>query len=356
MTHRKYTMLFIALWTSLLLTNFIIWKTCTERLLSNRYEGGDMTRVGYIIGSKLIRKTFIDLPKRHIEITNFRGQKIDVLTIGDSFSAGGGFGRNSYYQDYIASKNGLTVLNAGPYPTDDLFGYFQPLSTLSVLYNSGYLDIIKPRYVLIESISRYAIKRFAKPFDFSRTDSLENVRAHYGKTSESKKAPSVFFFNNGNFKFIKNSILYRFSDTAFTNIVHVKELKAPLFSVNNSTSLLFFHEDLMYMQEVNKESIKLLNDNFNRAADLLEKKGIRLIFMPIVDKYDLYSDYIINNPYPKNIFFEELRKLPKKYKFIDTKELLSESLKNGEKDVYFPDDSHWNWKASKLIFESVEFD
>lgn len=356
MTHRKLTIWFVCVLAGFVLLHFAVWKLFTEDILSNRYEGGDLVRVGYISGSKIMEKTHVDLPKKHIEMSDYRGQKIDVLTIGDSFSAGGGFRRNSYYQDYIATRNNFTVLNAGPYPTDDLFAFFQPLSTLSVLYNSGYLDVIKPRYILIESVARYSVHRFAKPLNFSRQDSLEKVMSFYNKKYDSHKAPDVFFFNNGNLKFVLNRILYRFSDSAFSNMIHVKKLNQPLFSVENSDSILFLHEDIKYIKEVNLQSVAQLNDNFNRIAELLERKGIKLIFMPIVDKYDLYSNYMVDNSYPSNTFFETLRKLPRNYTLIDTKEILSNCLKRGEKDLYYPDDSHWNWKASKSIFETVEFD
>jgi len=356
MTHRKLTIWLIAVLTGFVLMHYAIWILFTEDILSNRHEGGDLARVGYITGSKKFENTFVDLPKRHIDMSQYRGQKIDVMTIGDSFSAGGGFRRNSFYQDYIATINNFTVLNVGPYPTDDKFAFFQPLSTLAILCNSGYLDVIKPRYILVESVARYSIRRFAKTFDFARRDSLENVIAFYnGYHLPHYKAPDVFFFNNGNHKFVLNNILYRFSDHAFSNVIHIKKLNQPLFSVENSDSLIFLHEDLKYMKEVNRQSIMQLNDNLNTMAAILEKKGIKLLFMPIVDKYDLYSDFIVDNPYPKNSYFDELRKLPRKYTLIDTKKILSGRLKQGEKDIFFPDDSHWSWKASKYIFETVTF-
>ena len=289
-------------------------------------------------------------------MADYRGQKIDVLTIGDSFSAGGGFGRNPYYQDYLATIHDFTVCNVGPFPTDDLYMFFQPLSTLEVLYNSGYLDVIKPRYVLIESVVRYSIRRFSKPFTFSRTEALEKVRAHYDKRFTLTEAPGTFFINSGNFKFVLNSLLYRYSDNAFADTIHVRKLIQPFFSVDNADTLLFLHEDIKYLKEVNQQSMALLNDNFNRIADLLRKKGIQLLYMPIVDKYDLYRDYLVTNPYPGNRYFELLRKMPRRYTLIDTKEILSKSLRNGEIDVYFPDDSHWNWKAAQTVFENVVFD
>ena len=87
----------------------------------------------------------------------------------------------------------------------------------------------------------------------------------------------------------------------------------------------------------------------------MRAKGISLYFMPCVDKYTLYNDYIPDNPYPRSILFEVLRELPRNYELIDSKKILREALANGEKDVFYSDDTHWSRKASKRIFERVEF-
>ena len=55
------------------------------------------------------------------------------------------------------------------------------------------------------------------------------------------------------------------------------------------------------------------------------------------------------------MFFELLREQPKEYVFVDTKKLLTEEVNKGEKDVYYADDTHWSWKASKKIAESMKF-
>jgi hypothetical protein len=339
-----------------LLFNVIVWKCWTEELLTKKYDGGDLVRTGYVHGSREYRKTRFDLPRRHLEMSRFNGQDIDVLTIGDSFSYGGGEGRNCYYQDYIASLGNLSVLNVFPYPTDDRFVGFSPLSTLAVLYNSGYLDRIRPRVVLIQSVERYCLIRFAKPLDFTRTDTLENVADFYQKDHGSLlyRLPDIGFLNEGNFKFVYASMLYRFRDTV-NEKVYLRDLSRPFFSVPNDRKLLFLGEDIRNIPFANRDTVGRLNDTFNQVADILAAKGIRLYFMPVVDKYDLYSEYLVGNPYPASVFFEELRKLPKKYTLIDTKAILRAEVDKGEKDVFHADDTHWSCKASRKIFETVRF-
>jgi hypothetical protein len=77
--------------------------------------------------------------------------------------------------------------------------------------------------------------------------------------------------------------------------------------------------------------------------------------MPIVDKYNLYSDYIVGNSYPRSVFFEKLRKQSRRYELIDTKAILEPDVRAGERDIYYSDDTHWGWKASDSIFRTVRF-
>lgn len=163
------------------------------------------------------------------------------------------------------------------------------------------------------------------------------------------------FLNAGNFKFIFNGILYRFSDNAFFSSVYIRDLDAPFFSVKNDRRLLFYRDDIKSIPNATKQNIRSLNDNINNVADLLRRKGITLYFMPAADKYNMYSDHIVANPYPKSVFFELLREMPKRYVFVDTKAILSEEIRKGEKDIYYADDTHWSWKAVKRIAESVKF-
>jgi hypothetical protein len=354
MNFSSYCKLFAIVMLAFLLCNLLVWKCWTEDLLTKKYAGGDLVRTGYVHGSREFRQTRYDLPRRHIEMSGYHGQPVDVMTIGDSFSYGGGEGRNSYYQDYIASFGNLSVLNVFSYPTDDLFVGFSPISTLAVLCNSGYLDRIRPRIVLIESVERYCLIRFAKPFRFNQTDTLENVIRYYRTDHGSRlyQLPDVGFLNEGNIKFLYASLVYRFRDTV-SGKVCLRDLSRPFFSVPNERKLLFLREDVQNIPFANRDTVGRLNDNFNRLADILAAKGIRLYFMPVVDKYDLYSEYIVKNPYPGSVFFEELRKLPRRYTLIDTKAILRAEVDRGEKDVFHADDTHWSGKASRKVFETV---
>lgn len=349
----RYLFWYLALF---FIINVMVWKFGTEVLLTSRYGGGDLARMSYLRSMKEFNRNVDDLSQKHLELKDFVGQKIDILTIGDSFSNGGGDGRNSYYQDYIATINNLTVMNVYPYPSDDRVMGFNPCTTLAALVNSGYLDIIKPRYVIIQSAEKYSAPRFSTPLNMDFNVNLAELKKYYAdKNVKVNTLPPVSFINDGNFKFIYYNIMYLFSDHAFRRLVHKKRLDRQLFNVNGGKTLIFHDEDLQTIKLTTKQTVFLLNDNLNRLSDQLAAKGIELVFMPVVDKYTLYSDFIVNNKLPKSRFFEELRKLPRRYRLIDTKAILMERLLAGEKDMYRADDTHWSWRASQAVFERERF-
>ena len=355
--YRRLAVFFIGYVALFVAGNYVIWKLRTEELLTKKYDGGDLVRMGYIHGIKEYRKKTDDLPVRHLEMKDFHGQTVDLLVIGDSFSNGGGEGRNSYYQDYIASLNNLTVLNVFPYKgTGDLIMGFNPVSTLAVLYNSGYLDLIRPKCILLESSERYSIARFGLPLRFTATASIADLREYYNKQEMSLDyLPAVAFINEGNFKYLYYNFMYLFSDHAFRRLVYKKHLTMPLFSTGDGRTLVFHGDELQSLPLATPEYVRTMNDNLNRLSDILGKKGIRLYFMPIVDKSNLYGDFIVDNRFPRSTFFEYLRELPHRYTLIDTKKLLLERLHNGEKDLFHPDDTHWSWRSSQAIFQEVKF-
>jgi hypothetical protein len=348
--YKKYTWRVLAILFAFVAMNAVIWKCWTENILAGTYNGGDLARMGYLPGSKILRKNHVDLPLRHLEESEYRGQPIRVLTIGDSFSNGGGGGKNRYYQDYIASFNRCTVLNIEPYQVLD------PLNLAVIFNNNGYLDRIKPKYLIIGATEKFCVAQYAAPLNFKRYLSPEQFGGLKRMGYNAIPRVKVSFINEGNFKFLYYNLLYLFSDHAYVSKTYVRDLDRPLFSVGNGKKLLFYRDDMRNVPLSTPKTVAAVNDNLNTLADLLRRKGIRLYFMPCVDKYNLYSKFIVDNPYPASTFFEELRKLPKRYVLIDTKKLLLEDVERGEKDVFYPDDTHWSWKAAEKIFSEIGFE
>lgn len=348
--YKTWVFILVGVLMSFVGVNAVIWKLFAEDILTfKKYSDGDLARIGYIVGSKQYRKPEFTLPRKHIENAEYHGQRVDVLTIGDSFSNVKDNGRDPLYQDWIASVHNREVLNIQPLQGVD------ELATVVILLNSGYLDRVRPRFLIIETVERNCAGIYGGELDLRMARPLREIEDYFRTASYRVNPPEVGFLNAGNFKFIFNSLLRNFSDNAFFSSVYVRDLDASFFSVENDRRLLFYRDDIKSIPNATNQNIRSLNDNMNSVADLLRLKGITLCFMPVADKYNVYSDHIVANPYPKSIFFELLRKMPKRYVFVDTKAVLIEEIRKGEKDIYYADDTHWSWKAVKRIVESMKF-
>lgn len=353
--YKKYTLSLLFIILCFFLYNITVWKLFTEELMTGV---GDLTRMGYILGSKQLRKEVDDLPRRHFEQEEYNGQHVDVITLGDSFSNGGGGGRNRYYQDYIASINDMSVMNIEPY-TD--------LSVLNLAFyylNNGYFDVIRPKILILSTAEKFGVEKLSKPIDPGVSLQMEIINkmkrmGYRGKATDlltdEGMLPQFDFINDGNFKFPLYSLYYLFNDHAFFSKTYMFNLERPLFNAKMSSRLLVDRDDLRSIPRATDSSMEKLNANLNLLADRLAAKGIRLYYMPCVDKYNLYSDFILNNRYQKSRFFETLRPLSKRYILIDTKAILYPEVKSGAKDIFHADNTHWSWKASEKIFETIKF-
>jgi hypothetical protein len=356
-TYKGFVLLVVLSFALFLVVNYLIWTFFTKGLVMAEEQTRDLVRLSYLVKIAQERRTWSDLPKRHIEIGSFKGGRVDMVTVGDSFSVGAGGGKNNYYQDYIATFNDFVVLNIPPFSDKNRVGLLTPVNTLAILYNSGYLDRIKPRYVLLESAERYIPERFINNFDFKENMPLDKLITFISTrdlVKSDNKRDDHSFINTGNMKFIYNNIKDLFPVKRINNKIYKMVLKHDVFSGNYGDRLYYSFEENSYRHYFTKDSICKVNDNLNFIAGKLAEKNIKLVFMPIVDRSNLYYEFAVA-PRKPSIFFEELRPLPKKYQLIDTKEILIQEVRRGEKDIYYIDDTHWSWKAPEKIFNSIRF-
>ncbi|PLY05631.1 MAG: hypothetical protein C0625_12425 [Arcobacter sp.] len=359
--YKKFVIGFIFLLSLTVLFHYVVWEKYTNHVLlvhDNIYTG-DLGRMSMYPDAAFPRQSYpseksVNLEKEHMDFNQWfkKQEPIDVLTIGDSFSNAATQGTNPFYQDYIATYNNFKVLNI-----NQLSGALNYLETISILNNNGLLDKMKPKYILIESVERFSIDRFSVDTDFAKNELAQVSIDKFKKLKNPYlgKDKDIKFINNQNFKALKNNILYNFNDRAYSSKCYKKELSKDFFTSIDTRSLMFFKDDLDSIHKATQKNIKKLNDNFNALAKMLNKKGIKLYFMPAADKYNLYADFLIDNKYPKSVFFENLRELPKDYTLIDTKAILLKELEKGKKDIYYSDDTHWTYKASDILFKNFKF-
>lgn len=350
MGYEKFCKIFFSIIFIFVSVNLIIWNFFTKDILTNSSEKhtGDLSRMSYLTNLNFERKNLRTLEKKMIDINSYNSQNIDMITIGDSFSNGGAGGENRYYQDYLATKSNLNILNLHNLPNSR-----NSLETIVYLNNSGFLEKNKVKFILVECVQWAIFDRFSFDLDVTKNIDINEIHKIYGFNTSKKEIkenllPDVSFINTGNFKFLAYNFLYNFSDKAFFSSVYKAQLDDNYFSLDKK-DLIFYLNDIKYLRKINDENLRVVNDNLNALSNLLSKSNIKLIFMPAVNKYDLYSPYIINNKYPKDELFDKFRKLGKNYIFVDTKKILATQLEKKEKDIFYIDDAHWSFKASDFI-------
>ena len=321
---KHFLILTFVLIFSYLIYHLFIWNFYTSKIFGrtdNMYIG-DLGRMSYQVNSLFPRKLTYTLPKRLLNTKTYDGQAIDVLTIGDSFSNAVTGGKNPYYQDYLASKYNLNILNIMNITNNR----HRLLETIISLYNNGWLQSHKPKLIIIESAQRGVYERFARKFDWSQQRFNITPLIIHTKTNNSY-IPHLQPINTANYKFPYYGMKYTLTNRAQKDVVKIK-LNKPLFSTSNySTNLLFHYSDVQSI----KNDIKLvtkINQNFNYLAKILKSLNIKLLFLVAPDKYDIYYDYIQNNKFPKNEFFNLIQPLQKQYLFIESEKILKDKLKN----------------------------
>ncbi|WP_242133233.1 alginate O-acetyltransferase AlgX-related protein [Aestuariivivens marinum] len=317
-------------------------------------SGGDLNRLGKISISEHYRDTLLandTLPKLWTNFSeidrNLEKGPIDVLIIGDSFSNQGTI---SYY-NFLASIITLNVFNFD-YNAFNLGDYYNPIQLLFGIKNSGLIEEIKPKCIVLEIVERNVIEHFRNLDHNLQIDKAELKDRLYSPVIEPLAFPVRTFFNDI-VLYYRYGFFYKFNDHAYESQVYKLAMSDTLFS-SGIDDLIFFEKDLINMHNtITEQNIELFNDGMNMLNKELESIGINLIVLVCPDKYDMYQDYIVNNRHPKNPFFDILRSKNKTYDFIDTKTLFMPYLEKGIKDLYFADDTHWSPIASKIVAQEL---
>lgn len=322
-----------------------------------RKNEGDLARLGFIYNnpapSSEIIAQYKPLEEKYIRLSEAdlnQNIKVDILTIGDSFSEP----RQVGYQNMLANK-GISVAHVDRFISEE-----NPVQVLIELINSDFFDRVKTEYVVLETVERYAVDRTSE-LSFTQSKSIDSIKTQIKKYEEKKlKSPNpnelqkIEFFSDATVKIPLFNFQYLFLNRPLHSDIYRFKSNTNLLFSNNSEDLLFYKEDIKFLPKKNDEkNVSQANKVFNKINQLLEKKGIKLIVMIAPDKYDLYYPYIKNKPKGKEpLFFEKLEKEKKEYLYIPSYSILSDMIKK-EKDVYFYDDTHWTMKGSYAMFEFI---
>ena len=257
---------------------------------------------------------------------SLRSVHVDVLTVGDSVSRMGKLG----YQNYLAAQ-GVSVVNCKRELYDNPFQY-----AYNIL-DRGLVDSANISVLVVQVGERDLVIR-SEEFDVNKVDIRE-----LGSKSPSNGGGSA---NDWSLLRARDFLMYRLDKSP----VYKVTLDKDYFNSKEPRSLYFYCADItngVNIGDASKQKIQEVYQILTRKAD---ERGIALLLMIPVDKYDMYQDHIVDNPYPRKTYIEEAREI-----FGDTpnvllcKDLLTPLIEKGEKDVFLFDDSHWSIKAAEIV-------
>lgn len=316
----------------LLLFGLVLYVTL---YISPRADTGDLgnlalipfwSEYGQMIRQHEIKDTlFIKVNKTE----NLRDIHVNVLTVGDSFSQQ----EHAGYQNYMPGE-GLTVANCKRSLYDN------PIQYAYNIMDWGVVDSTNIDVMVVEVGERdFAIR--IDNFGVDKVEVPEPEKPSDNDTVETNR-------NEWSLLRARDFVLYRFANRS---PVYVVDLKQDFFESPEPRKLYFYCADIINGMTIEESIRPKVKEVFDLLTRMAHERGFALVFMLPVDKYDLYQDYIVDNPYayPKRINEDVRELLGDIPEVMLSKYYLKPLIDKREKDIFLFDNSHWSYKASEVV-------
>jgi hypothetical protein len=290
---------------------------------------GDLGRLGKIpfglldtISSNEIIENYVVRCKSIKEIINAKN-----ITIGDSFSQ-----QEDGYQLYLSNIIQDSIYNIR-------LNNLSPEENAIYLLKNNYIPHCK--YLIIESVERSCIERLNNlKFNTCKHDSItirkENIQ-------------------NSKFMSLTDIASFMRLKLGYKRPYSVAKLTRPLFTHQTFHSSLVFlnskyDSDLSFIKYQDSMYLKAIN-NIIKLHDLAKEQNVHLIYLIAANKYDTYSKYIKNNPFPTDSTLNKF--IINDDWFINSKKIFQNYLDQGVNDIYYVNDTHWSPIGAKIIGEYI---
>ncbi len=259
-----------------------------------------------------------------------------ILTIGDSFSQQGKRG----YQQFIGNKLGYNITNLQRGSNSPEQKFINILITNQI--DSGSI-------VVIESVERAFVNRLA--YLQLSNQQVSNITPKQNEDiTKNNNYPRARGFRALS-RWIRLTLGYQ-NPTRHFNLS-----KSCFSNINYSNELYIYDSpwdkdgDLHFQYLENDIKHKAL-ENLLKLKQVADDYYIQLIYVVAANKYDVYSPWITNNPYPMDETMQIFADLDTTW-FVDTKRLLQSHVEAGVKDVYYVNDTHWSPVGAKIVGEHI---
>jgi hypothetical protein len=279
---------------------------------------GDLGRLGQIVFSKEYRLQE-KFSNESVPLMNWCDTSCfrtsDIVFIGDSYS-------KLIYPDLVSS---ITQKKSAKFFTDNIES---PEETFVTLCNSG---VKMPKVVVVESGERGVVPRLCD-LSFSSTVAPQ--------VSLSRTPPKQTDFST----YYKNLI---FNNHAVLSI----PLRDSLFTCPGKENQLYFYQDDLRFPD--EEQIQTATEKLDSLFMFARERNICFFYVVAADKYDVYQEFAVNNEYPPKDLLDHFSAYEENPFYVNTKHVLLENVREGVKDVYYADDTHWSPIGCRIVAEYV---
>ncbi len=261
-------------------------------------------------------------------------QNADIVVLGDSFT-----NRNvDSYMNYLGYALGKKVCHL----------YIANRETNICAVANKLIDnelLPNCKVFILESAERTAVMRLSNCFNDAKITFKE-------RSEDSPNRFNVSKYLNLN----KLSSLIKLK-LNIDNPVKKLQLDGDFFTNRYSDKLYFYVSktdddgDLWY-RKYNAQDYAKAKSNLLKLRDKAVANGIDFYFLMPSDKFDMYYDHIIDNPYPENPVFDCFSDIDTTW-YLSGKQILMPYLRDGVKDIYMVNDTHWSRISAKIIGERL---
>lgn len=267
-------------------------------------------------------------------------QNVEILTIGDSFSQG----YESGYQNFLGHHLDKTISNIR-------IDGISSTNVAATLIEKKMIPNCK--VLIIESVERYLLNNLNEETSIAENITQQKIISGSLGVGQAEHKEKIWGFAD----FYKLTSYYKtkfFSSSKYKKLT----LSVPLFTAGKYSYSLYIYNnkehndgDLLFA-DITEQKIQKAKDKLAELHRLGAKHNIQIIYLVAADKYDMYYDYIKDNPYPINPTFSYFSDFDTSF-FVNSKKILLPYIKNGVKDIYRVNDTHWSPKAAKIVGEHL---
>lgn len=306
---------------------------------------GDLGQLGKI---SFDEEYFADIRKDRLHTDLFRniepeGKISRIATIGDSFSQMGGIG----FQAYLADDLNDTITNI-PYP-QSIHNAFQ--GAWGMLRSGMFDGDNKPEIIILEVAERFLID-CAVAFDPAAAP-LDPPVLYYDDPNRQQSAQRADWRNYLSRMSKQTADWLKLRTGIEKNPVRHVKLSVPAFTVPGKENDLYFMLENKYWTVLKPEELVKVRQTVELLHDEFAKRDIKMFFLIAADKYGLHQDQIVDNPYPRRETGVQYSAMDTLGYVLNTFPVLKPYVDRGVKDMNMADDSHWSYKSSEIVADTL---